>query len=417
MTLQLSSRVRSLKPSSTVAVMNRAKALKAQGVDVLNFSAGEPDFNSPRVAIDAAIGALNANQTKYIETAGDAESRQLVATLLTERNHIPGVTRDHVIITTGVKMALYLAFQSLFDAAPAGEELELLLPVPAWVSFAPMAQLAGAKIVELPTTPASDFKITPEQLRKAITARSRVLLINSPSNPCSTMYTPDELRALAKVVDEAARSVAPGLTIVSDELYQNIVFGSVPFMSIGSIPEVAERTITINGPGKSFAMTGWRLGWASGSGAFGKDLIGAMTKLQGQTTTCVPPFALAGMRAALTGAGPELEAMRAAFAKRAELIYTLLRAIPGVQVARPIGAFYVFPDISAHLGKSTPKGLRINAAADLATALLDEHQMAVVPGEDFGSMGHKHIRMSFACSEATIRAGCERLGAFLGALR
>jgi aspartate aminotransferase len=416
--MRISARANSLKPSSTVAVMNRAKALKAQGVDVLNFSAGEPDFNSPQRAKDAAIAAINANQTRYIETAGDLASRELIAGFLRERNRIPGVTADHVIITSGVKMALYMAFQCLFDV-PAGDQeaQELLLPVPAWVSFAPMAQLAGAKIVELPTTPESDFKITPEQLRGAISPRSRALLINSPSNPCSTMYTPDELRALAEVVAEASRTVAPDLVIVSDELYQNIVFGDVPFASIGSFASVSERTITINGPGKSFAMTGWRLGWASGSGEFGKKVVSAMTKLQGQSTTCVPAFCLAGLREALSHCQSDLEVMRAAFAVRGALMYDLLRAVPGVKVARPMGAFYVFPDISAHLHRTSAGGRLLSGAADFAAALLDEQQVAVVPGEDFGSMGHRHVRMSFACGEDQIRKGIARLNAFIAGLR
>lgn len=416
--MKLSRRALGLKPSSTVAVMNRAKALKAQGVDVLNFSAGEPDFHSPEVAKAAAVRSLQADQTKYIEAPGDAETRDLVAKILTERNGIPGVTRDHVAVTPGVKMALYLVFQSLFDV-PRGDEaaMEMLLPVPAWVSFAPMAELAGAKVVEMPTTTASGFKITPDQLRAAITPRTRVLLINSPSNPCSTMYAPEELRALAAVVEEAGRTVAPDLVVVADELYQNIVFGDVPFMSVGSIPGIAERTLTINGPGKSFAMTGWRLGWVSGSGEFGKQVVGAVSKLLGQSTTCVPAFCLAGMRAALTGAGPELEAMRTAFARRGALMHRLLAAIPGVEVARPIGAFYVFPDISAHLGKTSAGGKKLEKAADFAAALLDEQKMAVVPGEDFGSMGWRHVRLSFACSEEQIRAGVDRLKAFLAGLR
>ncbi|HYD02379.1 MAG TPA: pyridoxal phosphate-dependent aminotransferase [Phycisphaerales bacterium] len=416
--MQLSRRVTSLKPSSTVAVMNKAKALKAAGVDVLNFSAGEPDFQSPAAAVEAAAAAMRTGNTKYIDTAGDVQTRELVAKILTEVNRIPGVTKDHVLITAGVKMALYLTFQALFDVEKEGEQKELLLPVPSWVSFAPMATLAGAKVVEMPTTPEGNFKITPDQLRKAITPRTRAILMNSPSNPCSTMYTGVELDAIAAVIAEAAKGVAPEIAIVSDELYQNIVFGGVPHVSIGSFPSVAERTLTINGPGKSFAMTGWRLGWVSGSGDFGKQLIGALTKLQGQSITCVPGFSLAGMRAALTECGPELEKMRAAFARRAEVMFSELSKLPGVKVARPIGAFYVFPDISVHLGKTTPKGVKINGAADFAGALLDEHNMAVVPGEDFSSIvGHKHVRMSFACSEEQIREGVRRLGAFIGSLK
>lgn len=414
--MQLSKRVASLKPSSTVAVMNKAKALKAAGVDVLNFSAGEPDFPSPPLAVEAACASLKAGNTKYIDTAGDVQTRELIAKILTEVNHIPGVSKDHVLITAGVKMALYLTFQALFDVGP--EPMELLLPVPAWVSFAPMAQLAGAKVVEMPTSPEADFKITPEQFRKAITPRTRAILINSPSNPCSTMYTARELEALAAVIAEAAKTVAPEMVIVADELYQNIVFGSEPHVSIGSFASVAERTLTINGPGKSFAMTGWRLGWVSGSGDFGKQVIAGLTKLQGQSITCVPGFSLAGMRAALTECKPDLEKMRAAFAKRAEVMFSEVSKLPGVKVARPIGAFYVFPDISAHLGKMTPKGVKLNGAADFAGALLDEHNMAVVPGEDFSSLvGHRHIRMSFACSEEQIREGCRRMGLFIASLK
>ncbi len=416
--MELSRRVRGLKPSSTVAVMNKAKALQAQGVPVLNFSAGEPDFNSPERAKDAAAAALKANQTKYIPAAGDQPTRELLAKIMTERNGIPNCGPDQVVVTSGVKMALYLAYQALFDPPePGALPQEMLLPVPAWVSFAPMAELAGARIIELPTTAATGFKVTPAQLKAAISPRSRVFMLNSPSNPCSTMYTPDELHALAAVIDEAARTIAPDLCIVSDELYQHIVFGSVPFMSIGSVPSVAERTITINGPGKSFAMTGWRLGWISGSGPFGKQVADAFIKLQGQTTTCVPAFELAGLRVALTECGGELETMRRAFAQRAEVIFDLLRAVPGLQVARPIGAFYVFPDIGAHLGKTSPAGKRLTTPADFAAALLEEKQMAVVPGEDFGGVGRQSIRMSFACGEDQIREGCRRLAEFCAALR
>lgn len=416
--MELSHRIASLKPSATVAVMNKAKALTASGVKVLNFSAGEPDFNSPEKAKQALIASVIANNTKYLPTAGDPESRKLIAELATTKNNIPGVTPDHVLITCGVKMALYLTFQALFDVAKSPEEQqEFLLPVPAWVSFAPIAELAGAKTVPLETTTATAFKITPEQLRKAITPKSRVLLINSPSNPCSTMYTPDELRAIAQVVDEASKTIAPNLVVISDELYQNIVFGDVPFMSIGSIPSIAERVLTINGPGKSYSMTGWRIGWVIGSGAFGKKVIDGLTKLQGQTVTAVPGFVLAGVRTALTECQSDLDNAKAQFAKRADLIHAALSAVPGIKVAKPIGAFYVFPDISAHLGKTTPDGIKLNSASDFAGALLDAKQVAVVPGEDFGGCGKSCIRMSFACSNEQITEGVRRLAEFTASLK
>lgn len=416
--MKLSERARLLKPSSTVAVMNRAKQLKAQGVDVLNFSAGEPDFPTPKVAAEAGIAAIAAGDTKYQPANGDAATRELIATRLREINRIPNVTADHIAVTTGVKMALYLAFQAIFDQAAPGEAPgEMILPVPAWVSFAPMAQLAGAKVVEVITTSESHFKMTPAQLRAAFTPRTRCVLINSPSNPCSTMYTPTELGELAKVIDEMSKTIAPNVIIVSDELYQTLVYGSTPFASIGSFASVAERTITINGPGKSYAMTGWRLGWMSGSGAFGKEFIGAVTKLLGQTTTCIPGFCAAAMRAALTQVDEDLKVMRSAFAKRAEVIYQELASLPGVKVAKPEGAFYIFPDVSSCFGKTSPKGAKITSASTFATALLDEHLVAAVPGEDFGSGCEKNIRMTFACSEDQIREGVRRVGVFMGSLK
>lgn len=398
--------------------MNRAAALKAQGVPVLSFGAGEPDFFTPEAAKVAGVQSILHNNTKYQPTAGDNETRELIARILTERSGVPGVTKDHVLITAGVKMALYLTMQALFDVpGPNEEPMELLLPTPAWVSFAPIAELAGARVVQMPTTTASGFKITPAQLEAAITPRTRALLINSPSNPCSTMYTPAEIEALAAVVARAGASVAPGLGVIADELYQHIVFGDVPFKSVGSVASIAERTLTISGPGKSFAMTGWRIGWVSGSGAFGKKFIEGLTKLQGQTITSVPGFTMAATRAALTACDEDLERMKGAFKRRAAVMFEALSALPGVQVARPIGAFYVFPDVSAHFGKSTPAGVKIDSAAAFAEQLLALHHVAVVPGEDFLGDGHKHIRMSFACDDAQIVEGVKRLGVFIGSLK
>jgi len=416
--MELSRRVAGLKPSSTVAVMNRAAALKAQGVPVLSFGAGEPDFFTPDKAKIAGVKAILHNNTKYQPTAGDTETRELIARIMTERNGVPGVTKDHVLVTAGVKMALYLTMQALFDVpAPGQEAQELLLPTPAWVSFAPIGELAGAKVVQMPTTTASGFKITPAQLAAAITPLTRALLLNSPSNPCSTMYTPDELAALAEVIAAAAKTTAPGLVVVADELYQHIVFGDVPFRSIGSFTSIAERTITINGSGKSFAMTGWRIGWVSGSGAFGKRFIEGLTKLQGQTITAVPGFTMAATRAALTECDEDLDRMKHAFKRRAVVMYDALAAIPGVKLARPVGAFYVFPDVSAHFGKSTPGGVKIDSAAAFAEQLLGLHHVAVVPGEDFLGEGYKHIRLSFACDEALILEGAKRLAAFIASLK
>ncbi|MCC6661149.1 MAG: pyridoxal phosphate-dependent aminotransferase [Phycisphaerales bacterium] len=412
---RLSTRVRSLKPSATLAIAAKAKALTRQGVPVVNFSLGEPDFETPAPARRAAERAIEAGQTHYAPTIGDPETRAVVAEKLVRENGLRGVTGDHVAISSGAKHSLYLVLHSLLD--PRDDAGDVLLPTPSWVSYAPISELAGGRVVELPTTPESDFKISPAQLRAAITPRSRVLMLNTPSNPCGTMYTPDELRALAAVVAEAARTVAPELIIVVDEIYEKIVFGGIEHLSIGSIPEVAERTVTINGLSKAFAMTGWRVGYAACPGEFGLALMRGIDALQGQMTSCIPAFILPAIRAALKECGAETEAMREAFARRARLIYDLASGIPGLRCPRPTGAFYIFPDVSAFFGKTSPGGAAITDSLSFGAALLNEAHVAVVPGVEFGSCGGDHVRVSFACSEETIKAGMGAIARFTASLR
>ncbi|MBC7835056.1 MAG: pyridoxal phosphate-dependent aminotransferase [Phycisphaerales bacterium] len=416
--MQLSRRVLSLKTSSTLAVTNRAKALVRQGIDVIPFAAGEPDFDTPAVVKEAAIGALRAGQTKYMPTAGDPETRQVIAEKLDRENAISGVTAEHVVITTGGKHAIYLVLQALLDRPPAGEAApEVLLPVPAWVSYDPIARMCGANVVEIPTEARSGFKMTPEQLRGAITARARVLVMNSPSNPCGTMYSPRELKALGAVVADAARTVAPDLVVVTDEIYEKIVYGEAPHFSMGAIPEIAERTVTINGLSKAFAMTGWRVGYLAGSGAWGLELARAAEKLQGQMTTNITSFVYPAIRVALTRCGDDVERMRLAFKRRAELIYGEVSKIPELVCPRPTGAFYVFPDVSAYFGRTTAGGRAARSAQEMAEAILEEARVAVVPGEDFGGCGRDHIRLSFACADEKIIEGMGRLRSFFGTCR
>ena len=414
----LSHRVTDLKPSATIAVTNRAKELKAKGVDVLSFAAGEPDFDTPQAIKDTAIKALLAGQTKYTQTMGDAETRTVIAEKVTRDNKIPGVTADHVGISSGGKHALYTICQCLFDFPKPGEApAECLLPVPAWVSYAPLAELAGAKVVEIPTTPQVDFKMSAEQLRKAITPNSRLLILCTPSNPCGTMYSESELRAIAKVVDEAARTIAPNLVILADEIYEKIAYGGISHFSIGSIPEVAERTITMNGLSKAYSMTGWRIGYTTTSGPWGLKFMKSMATLQGQMTTNITSFCYPAIRTALRDCDADVKRMCDAFAKRAALIHGRVTRIPGMMCPRPTGAFYVFPDVSAHFGKRSPEGKPINSALDFCEALLGEAKVAAVPGEDFGGCGKNHVRFSFACSEEQITKGCDRLEAFVKALK
>jgi aspartate aminotransferase len=289
--------------------------------------------------------------------------------------------------------------------------------VPAWVSYAPLVELAGGKIVEVPTTVQSGFKATAAQIKAAITPRTRLLILNSPSNPCGTMYTPDELREIAKVVLEASKTVAPDITVLSDELYEKIVFGNVPHFSIGSVPEIADRVITLNGLSKAYGMTGWRIGYTAMPGEFGRVFTNAMSTLQGQMSTNITSFVYPAIRTALNECAPQVEVMRQAFANRAKVINARLAKIPGVINAPATGAFYAFPDVSSYFGRTTKGGKAVNSALDMCNAMLEENLLAFVPGEDFGGCGKNHVRISFACSEEQINRGIDRFEEFLGNLR
>lgn len=421
----ISRRVQTLKPSVTVAFMNRAKAMQREGKDVLSFAAGEPDFDTPQAIKDAAIKSLLAGQTKYMPTLGDPDTRGVIAKKLTEENGLPNCTPEHITIGAGGKHSLFVACHVLLDDATtwsaggggAYVQPEVVLPVPAWVSYAPIIELAGGKVVEVPTTVETGFKATPEQIKAAITPRTKMLILNSPSNPCGTMYTPEELKAIGRVVADAARTIAPDIVVFSDELYEKIVYGGIPHFSIGSMPEIAERTITLNGLSKAYGMTGWRIGYTGSSGEFGKKFTSAMATLQGQMSTNITSFTYPAIRTALTHCAGEVEKMRLAFAARAELINARLAQLPGVKNAKATGAFYAFPEIASHFGKTSKGGRKIASAMDMCEALLEENLVAFVPGEDFGGCGKRHVRISFACSETQIHKGMDRFGEFLSGLR
>jgi len=409
----------SLKPSVTLALNSRAKALKASGVDILGFAAGEPDFDTPQPIKDAAIKAMLDGQTKYMPVVGDMPSRECIADKLTTENNIQGLTGEHIAISTGGKHALYLAVQCLFDFPAYGEDpWEMILPTPSWVSYRPICELSGGVVKEIVAGPEADFRITPRQLQDAITPRSRLLILNSPSNPCGTMYSESDLRDLGKVIHEAI-DIAPNLVVLTDEIYEKIVYGDTPHFSIGSIPEIAERVITLNGMSKAYAMTGWRIGYAAMPGEFGKSLIKGIGKLQGQMTSNITSFNYAALREALTN--PEVaktvETMRQSFASRAKLIMSRLEEIPGVSCPTPTGAFYVFPDISSLFGKTSAGGAKITDAPSLSEAMLNEVHIAFVPGNDFGGCGPNHVRISFACSDEQINEGMDRFKGFVEGLK
>jgi aspartate aminotransferase len=408
--LHLSQRVRNLKPSATLAVSALVRRLQAEGRDVIGFGAGEPDFDTPEHIQQAAIDALRCGTTHYMPVPGEPKARQTIADKLRDENGI-ACTPDDVVITVGAKHALYLALQCLLDA---GDDREVIVPTPAWVSYQPMIELSGGNVVEVPGALDNDYKITPAQLEAAITPRTAVLMINSPSNPCGTMYEPDELRALAEVVEPRGQ-----ITILTDEIYEKLVYGGTEHFSPGSIGAIADRVVTVNGLSKAYAMTGWRIGYACapGQGPGDLSLAKAMAKLQGQMTSHITSFCYAAIVEALTNGAASVEQMRRAFADRARLMYERVKAMPGIRCPRPTGAFYVFPDISAHVGKQTPAGRAIDSSSAFAEALVEEAGVGVVPGAAFGDAGEGHVRLSFACSTEQIEEGCRRLVEWLRTLR
>jgi aspartate aminotransferase len=399
---RLSQRIRNLKPSATFAVTAMVRRLEGEGRDVIGFGVGEPDFETPDNIKQAAIDALRAGATHYMPVAGEPQARETVAAKLQAENGI-ACTAEDIVITVGGKHALYEALHCLLD--PGGGS-EVIVPTPAWVSYPPMVELAGGTVVEVPGAIENDYKITPGQLAEAVTPRTAVLMLNSPSNPCGTMYAPDELRALAEVVERHER-----ITVISDEIYEKLVYGEAEHLSPGSIESIADRVVTVNGLSKAYAMTGWRIGYACAPG-----LAASMTKLQGQMTSNITSFCYAAIVEALVNGGAAVERMRRSFAERAGLMYDRVRAMPGVRCPEPTGAFYLFPDISAHLGRKSGGGRTIDSSLTFAEGLLDEAGVAVVPGIAFGAAGEGHVRLSFACSHDQIEAGCRRLAEWLDTL-
>ncbi len=398
---RLSERVRLLKPSSTLAVSARVKALKAEGVDVIGFGVGEPDFDTPTIIRQAAMDALRSGMTHYAPVPGEPEAREAIADKLRRENGIDCRASD-IVITVGGKHALYEVLQVLIDPGQ-----RVALPTPAWVSYKPMAELAGAIVDEIPGAVDNDFKITPDQLEAALTPDTAAFIINSPSNPCGTMYTPDELNALGDVLAKH-----PHVTIITDEIYEKLIYGGVEHFSLGSRDDLAARTVTVNGLSKAFAMTGWRIGYLCAPGNDG-EIAKAVTRLQGQMTSNITSFVYPAIVTALNDAGAAVELMRETFAARAKIIRDAVGQWPNVRCPQPTGAFYVFPDISAYLNRTSPGGREMKTAVDFAAALLDEAHVAVVPGDDFGDCGCGHVRLSFAASDQLIRTGCERIRTWL----
>ena len=396
----VSSRIASMSESATLAVGAKVAAARAKGRDVVAFAMGEPDFDTPDNIKRVAIHALEKGMTKYAPTPGDKAAREAIAAKLSRENGV-ATTFEQVTVTVGAKHAIYMALQAIVEP---GRGDEVLLPTPAWVSYKALIELAGARCVEVAGSVERGFRVTPADLAAAVTPRTVGIVWNSPSNPCGIAYPADEVRALC---DELAKHEK--IAVISDEIYEKLIYPEIApglvHASPGAHPALASRTITINGMSKSYAMTGWRIGYMAAPKPMAAELI----KLQGQMTNSIPSFFYPAIVEALTNSAAGVESMRATFAARAALIKRELDLVPGFATVAPNAAFYAFPDISAHFGKTSPKGAAITGAQSFADALLDEAHVAVVPGEDFGACARGHIRLSFACSDDTIVRGIARI--------
>jgi len=408
--MHFSDRVLSLRESSTLAVTARAAALRAEGVDVIGLGAGEPDFDTPPAIRQAAVDGLASGLTRYVATPGLPVARAAIAESLRRTNGL-AYTANDIVITVGAKHAIYLVLQCLLDPG-AGQEV--IVPTPAWVSYRPMIELAGGRCVEVPMPMEDGFRLDPERLAKAIGPQTAAIILNSPSNPCGVVWPPELVRNVARVLADH-----PHVTIITDEIYERLVFPEVDanasHLSIGTLPEVADRTVTINGMSKAYAMTGWRIGYLAAPP--GSGLAAQAAKLEGQMTNNITAFVYPAIVEALENGDAEVERMRAIFARRAALIAELMSTVPGLEFVAPNAAFYAFPRISSLLGRTSPGGRILESTADFCTALLEEARVAVVPGEDFGEIARDHVRLSFACADAALTEAIGRIRTFVADCR
>jgi aspartate aminotransferase len=383
-----------LEPSATLAMAARAQALAAAGADVVDLSVGEPDFPTPAHICRAAEAAIAAGKTKYTPAAGIPDLRKAVAADFTRRTGLPA-TAAQVVVSNGAKHSLHNAFTALLDAGD-----EVIVPTPYWVSYAELIKLAGAKPVLIETKIEDDFKLHPEALRAALTPRTRMLLLCSPSNPTGVVYTAAELTALADIAIEA------DIAVVADEIYDQLVFDGRPAISFPTLrPGLADRTVVVAGVSKTYSMTGWRIGWTIAP----EPLSKAIANLQSQETSSPCSVSQHAALAALTGPQECVAEMRREFQERRDLVAGRLRAMPGVRLPEIGGAFYAFFDIRTPLARSAVRG--IATSLQWCEALLEHEQVALVAGSAFGAEGH--VRMSFAASAAKLTQGLDRIERFL----
>ena len=395
MTVRLSSRALSISPSATLAIDAKAKQMQNEGVDVITFGVGEPDFDTPEFIKESAMKALRAGITKYPPAPGFQDLREAVCKrLLMDHNlsYRPG----QIVITCGAKHGLYNIFQVLLEPGD-----EVILPAPYWVSYSEQVKLAGGVVVPIMTTAAKEFHLQPEDFAAVITPRTRAVVINSPNNPTGAVYSRDELAALADI------AVRHDLTIISDEIYEHLIYDGLKPVSVPALgPEVAARTLIVNGVSKTYAMTGWRIGYIAGD----ETVIKAIGDLQSHSANATS-FCQKASVEALLGPQEEVEAMRREFQRRRDHMVTLVRAIPGLSCLKPQGAFYVFVDMSDLVGRVVGKE-SIRDDGHFARILLEEARVAVVPGAGFGAPNY--FRLSYAASMEKITEGLARIAALVG---
>lgn len=395
---ELSARLNRLAPSATLAMSQRSNELKASGVDVVNLSVGEPDFNTPDHIKEAAKKAIDENYSRYSPVPGYPVLREAIVEKLKRENNLE-YKSSQIVCSNGAKQSVCNVVMSL-----VGEGDEVIVPAPYWVSYTQMVKLADGVPVTVATGLEQNFKMSPEQLEKAITPQTRALILCSPSNPTGSIYSYEELEALAEVLKKHER-----VMVISDEIYEHINYTG-KHASMAQVPGMKERTVIINGVSKAYAMTGWRIGFAAGE----EWVIKACNKLQGQYTS--GPCSVSQMAAAAAFAGPQecVETMRRAFERRKNLIVSLAREIPGLEVNDPEGAFYLFPKCSSYFGKKDGDTV-IKDSNDMALYLLDKGHVATVSGDAFGAPGY--FRMSYATDEDSIRKAMKRIAEALAKLK
>ncbi len=386
----LSDRITNLSESQTIAMAQKSRDMKAQGIDVISLSLGEPDFNTPDFIKEAAIEAINNNQTYYPPVPGFMELRKAIAAKLKRDNNLE-YTAENIVVSTGAKQALINAVLSIVNP-----EDEVILPAPYWVSYKAMVELAEGISVVIPTQVENDFKFTAEQLRSSIKRKTKLIMFSSPCNPSGSVYSKEELAEIAKVI--AAKD---DLYVISDEIYELINF-SGEHASLAQFDEIKDRVITVNGVSKGFSMTGWRIGYIAAP----VEIAKAATKMQGQYTSGANTIAQMAAKAAVEADPTVVDAMKAKFLERRDLMLQLVSEIPGFKSHVPEGAFYLFPDVTALFGKQNGSST-IQSDADLCAYLLEEAHVALVPGSAFGSP--ECIRISYATDEETLKEAMKRV--------